>query len=92
MWQAEDVGDVGGQEAVAAMHVLAAVQVLMEPVDHRCHDLEGSLPQVHCTTDTQTHRHTDTQRPDYEMNHRDTKISRHISSVKLFKQILSDKW
>ena len=71
MWQAEDVGDVGGQEAVAAMHVLAAVQVLMEPVDHRCHDLEGSLPQVHCTTDTQTHRHTEARLRDESQRYKD---------------------
>lgn len=45
--QAEDVVDVRGKQAVAAVHVLAGVQVLVKPVHYGCHDLEGCLAQVH---------------------------------------------
>lgn len=39
--------DVGGQQAVAAVHVLIGVQVLVQPVGDRRHDLEGRLAQIH---------------------------------------------
>lgn len=39
--------DVGGQQAVASVHVLAGVQVLMKPVYYGRHDLEGCLAQIH---------------------------------------------
>lgn len=39
--------DVGGQQAVAAVHVLVGVQVFVQPVGDGRHDLEGCLAQIH---------------------------------------------
>lgn len=39
--------DVRREQAVAAMHVLAGVQVLMKPVHDGCHDFERRLAQIH---------------------------------------------
>lgn len=47
--QAEHVVDIRRQQTVAAVHVLAGVQVFMKPIYDRRHDLKWRLPEVHCT-------------------------------------------
>lgn len=44
--QPEDVVDVGGEQAVAAMLVLG-IQVLVQAVDDGGHGLKGDLTEVH---------------------------------------------
>lgn len=46
--QTEDVVNVGREEAVAAMHVLAGVQIFMQTVYYGCHCLKRSLAKVYC--------------------------------------------
>lgn len=40
--------DVGREEAVAAVHVLAGVQIFMQTVHYGCHCLERSLAKIYC--------------------------------------------
>lgn len=47
--QPENIMDVGGQQAIAAVNVLVGVQVLVQPVGDGRHDLEGCLSQIDCT-------------------------------------------
>lgn len=44
--QPEDIMDIGGEEAVTAMHVLARVEVLVKSIHYGRHDFEGSLAQI----------------------------------------------
>lgn len=46
--QTEDVVNVGREEAVAAMHVLAGVQIFMQTVYNGCHCLKRSLAEIYC--------------------------------------------
>lgn len=50
--------DVGGEQTVAAVHVLVGVEVFVEPVHDGRHDLEGGLAQVHCTYEHTHRKHT----------------------------------
>lgn len=40
--------NVGREEAVPAVHVLAGVQIFMQTVYYGCHRLESSLAKIYC--------------------------------------------